>query len=191
MLNPSKPRAPTPKLRRWLWSCAALWLAALGAFGAEASREHQIKAAFLYNFTKFVEWPATAFAGPETPLVLGVVGQGTLAGELEKVVKDRKFNGRDLIVKTILSPAAAKDVHLLYVASGEDAQIDAIMAGLKGASTLTVGESEAFVRKGGIINFVPEADKVRFELNSAAADRAGLKVSAQLQKLAKTVRKQP
>ncbi len=155
-----------------------------------ASKEYQIKAAFLYNFTKFVEWLPDSFEGPDTPIVIAVAGKAPCAAELEQAVKDRTVNGRKILVKTAETPAAAKGAHVLFLSASEDSRLEEWLGAVRKAGTLTVGETEPFAKAGGIIRFVLEGDKVRFEINMDSAERAGLKISAQLQKLAKTIRKQ-
>ena len=161
--------------------------------GAESpsSKEQQLKARFIYNFLKFVEWPANRFQDTNAPLIIGVTGKGSISAALETTVKGRKINGRELIVKVVDSPETAKATHLLFVAPTEDGRFDTWLPRLAGASVLTVGESDQFGKSGGIIRFMPDGDKLRFEINMDAADQAGLKISAQLQKLAKAVRRKP
>jgi hypothetical protein len=161
--------------------------------GAESpsSKEQQLKARFIYNFLKFVEWPANRFQDTNAPLIIGVTGKGSISAALETTVKGRKINGRELIVKVVNSPETAKATHLLFVAPTEDGRFDTWLSGLAGACVLTVGESDQFGKSGGIIRFMPDGDKLRFEINMDAADQAGLKISAQLQKLAKAVRRKP
>jgi hypothetical protein len=170
--------------------------APLMAYGAEASlsREQQLKAAFLYNFTKFIEWPAPSFASTHDPIVIGVLGHSPSAAALglalDQTVANRSVNGRGIIVKHVDTAAEAAATHLLFVPSPDEAQFEQIRAALEGSPVLTVGESSAFARLGGAINFVVEGDKVRFEISTVPAERAGLHISAQLQKLARLVRKE-
>jgi len=178
---------------------AILLLATLGLLlaGSERSRaaetsvpkEYQIKAAFLYNFTKFVEWPDSAFADPNKPIVIGVLGPNPFGGELAKAIEGRKVNGRDLVLQTIQKVDDLKAVHVLFIGSEEDRKLAEHLAALKGNPVLTVGETEIFAKRGGIITFSLEGDKVRFEINMESAEQGGLKISAQLQKLAKSVRR--
>ncbi|MCX6903989.1 MAG: YfiR family protein [Verrucomicrobia bacterium] len=163
------------------------------AAGAEAVsfQEHPVKAAFIYNFFKFVEWPASRFQETNAPLLIGVVGRGPITAALEAAVQDRKINGRNLLVQAVATPEEARAAHLLFVAATEDKQLDKLLKALATSSVLTVGESEAFARQGGMICFVLENGKIRFEINMDSAQRAGVKVSAQLQKLARTVRRTP
>ena len=153
-------------------------------------REYQLKAAFLFNFTKFVEWPTQSFAIVESPVVIGVLGKNPFGNELENAVKARTINGRPLLVKFLTTIESAREVQLLFVAQDYDQQKELFIA-LKHTNVLTVGESESFAKQGGIITLTLEGDKLRFEINMDSADEAKLKISAQLQKLATAVRRQP
>jgi hypothetical protein len=170
---------------------AIVWLLLVGstALRAEVSKEQQLKAALLFNFTKFVEWSPASFPAPDSPLVIGVLGSRPFADEMEKVAKNRNVNGHKISVRKLQSPAGARGVHLLFVSASEDARLGELRGTLRGANVLTVGESDAFARSGGVITFVIVGGKVRFDINSAAAEQASVKISAQLQKLARTVRK--
>jgi hypothetical protein len=185
-----------PVLRsHWLWAALALLGVLLfaagtaGAADAASNKEDQIKAAFVYNFTKFVEWPAASFPEKDAPIVMGVFGKNPFGQELHEAIKDRKVNGRALALRTIHRLEDIRAVHLLFIPAAADAQLAEVTEKLKGASVLTVGESDAFANAGGMIRFVLEGDKVRFEINMDSAEQAGLKISAQLQKLARAVRR--
>jgi hypothetical protein len=169
------------------------WLVGGRCVAAESlgTKEYQLKAAFLYNFTKFVEWPTNSFDDPDAPLILAVAGKGPCAAELEQVVKGRTANGRRIVVKMVETPEAAKGAHVLFLPASEDPRIEEWLGAVRNAGTLTVGESEPFAKAGGIIRFLLEGDKVRFEINVDSTEQAGLKISAQLLKLAKTVRRNP
>jgi len=168
-----------------LWAAPSNAGAAAGA--AAPARECEIKAAFLYNFTKFVDWPERTFANADAPIVIGVFGESPCAQELERLTKDRKVNGRTLVVRRIASAAEAKVTQLLFVGSAQEAQFAGLEPAIESLPVLTVGESPRFVTLGGAIDFVPQGDKIRFEINIDAAEHAGLKISAQLQKLATVV----
>jgi hypothetical protein len=180
---------------RWLAGLlsAAFLFAGLTASLAQdaASKEYQIKAAYLYNFAKFVEWPADCFTNSQSPLVIGVFGQNPFGDELKTIAKDHKINGRDIIIKPVATPAEAGGVHLMFLGTTEDDHVAEMLAALKNSSVLTVGESEKFTAAGGMIHFVRDADKVRFEINASAAEQHGLKISAQLLKLAKAIHTEP
>jgi hypothetical protein len=155
------------------------------------SKEYQIKAAYLYNFAKFVEWPADSFTNNQSPLVIGVFGQNPFGDELKAIAKDHKINGRDIVIKPVATLAEAGGVHLMFFGVTEDDRVAGMLAALKNSSVLTVGESGKFFAAGGMITFVREADKVRFEIDAPAAEQHGVKISAQLLKLAKPIPPDP
>jgi hypothetical protein len=168
-----------------IWAAPAL----AGAAGAAAApaREYEIKAAFLYNFTKFVDWPAQTFANDDAPIVIGVLGDSPCVQALERLIKDRKVNGRTIVVRRIASAAEAKVTQLLFVGSAQEAQFAGLEPAIESLPVLTVGESPGFATLGGAIDLLPQGDKIRFEINIDVAEHAGLKISAQLQKLATVV----
>jgi hypothetical protein len=151
-------------------------------------KEHELKAAFLYNFTKFIEWPTNRFADTNAPFVVAVVDDGPLTTELEQVANSRKVGGRVLIIKQVKAPAEMRGVHMVFFHDLPDSRVKEWLTAAHAAGVLTVGESEAFFKQGGMINFLLEGEKIRFEINVDQTETAGLKISAQLQKLAKSVR---
>lgn len=155
------------------------------------SKEYQIKAAFIYNFTKFVEWPAEAFPQPVSPIVIGVLGSNPFGDELRKTVENRRVNGRELVIQPISSPRDLQSVHVLFISASEAGRWSEILRPLQQRPVLTIAETEAFLKEGGMIGFVFDGDKVRFAVNMDSAEAAGIKISAQLQKLASSVRKKP
>jgi hypothetical protein len=177
------------RARRHAWllcACmAGVFAGAAGVACAAGPSDYDIKAAFLYNFTKFVEWPQGAFPGVEDPIVVGVLGAPQCAEALEQLVKTRKVSGRSIVVRRVATAQEAKSAHVLFVGVDEATQFARMLPALQGAPVLTVGESSDFTGLGGEITFVLEDSKVRFEINSVAAERAGLKISAQLLKLAR------
>jgi hypothetical protein len=166
----------------------ALGLTTASKADSTISREYKVKAAFIYNFAKFVEWPSQKLGGDSSPLVIGVLGPNPFGDELENALKGRQINGRPLVVRQFDNIEAAKTAHLLFITLNDESKL---RKASKEYGILTVGQSEAFARSGGIIIFTFEDDKLRFEINIGAAEQAGLKISAQLQKLAQTVRKGP
>lgn len=165
------------------------------AFASEPppiSKEYQVKAAFLFNFTKFVEWPSERFSSRDTPIVIAVLGRNPFGDELEKLVRNRLVDGRPVVVQPLLSAEEAKsgvaDFHVLFVAAGEEAHFADLLKIVPLVGVLTVGESDRFASFGGTVTFVVVESRVRFEINRAAAEAAGLKLSAQLQKLAAAAR---
>jgi hypothetical protein len=156
---------------------------------AEVPKEYQVKAAFLYNFTRFVEWPAGRFADDASPIVIGVLGQNPFGDELEKAIAGRTVNGRSIMAKSVTAAEEISGVHILFVPAGAENRVPAAV--WQNTGILTVGETEAFAAPGGTITFVREGDKVRFAINLGSAERSGLKLSAQLLKLATAVRRKP
>src|ERR1043166_3076706 len=116
-----------------------------------SAKEYQLKAAFLYNFTKFVGWPSNDSENANAPFVLGVAGNVSCAAELEQIVKDRKVNGREFVVRTVVTPAAASGVHVLFLCGSEDARLEQWLAVARRAALLTGGGSEAFIKTRGSI----------------------------------------
>lgn len=179
------------RLRRAL--CGLLLSVSGATFGADATdtREYQIKAAFLYNFTRFVEWPASSFADAGSPIVIGAYCADPFGAVLKAIVKGRTVNGRGIVARKLDTVELATSAHVVFVCAAKDTEFAHIESVVDGRPVLTVGETDAFAEAAGIIRFVLDEEKVRFEINMAAAERAGLKVSAQLQKLATAVRRAP
>ena len=155
---------------------------------AQSPREYQIKAAFLYNFAKFVEWPDDRFADKKAPVVLCVIGIDPFGEILEQTMKGKKIKGRAIIINRIKELENLKSCHLLFVSSSEREDVPQIVGLLSGASVLTTGDMDRFANKGGIINLIKRGNRIRFEINPDAADRAGLKLSSKLLNLATIVR---
>lgn len=169
---------------------AVAWAVALGLGGqaaraADVAKEYQIKAAFLYNLARYVEWPESRFAAADSPITFGVLGANPFGPELERISRGRRVGTHPIVVVRVSTPAEQSGVHVLFVsADGERRLAPQALAGV-----LTVGESERFAGRGGIITFISEAQKVRFMVNLDAANSAGLKISSQLLKLASVVRR--
>lgn len=191
MENGAKNAGSIRKHRAWLTFFCLIFFGSQSLFSADSpvSKEYQIKAAFLYNFTKFVEWPPQRFETTASPIRIGVLGTNPFGDELELIVRGRKINGRELKIKILESTNEATTVDLLFVTAGEEKRITDDMAKIQSAGVLTVGESKQFGELGGIIIFTKVAGKIRFEINQDSAEQAGLKISAQLLKLADGVHK--
>jgi YfiR/HmsC-like len=158
-------------------------------FDAAGSSEYLVKAGFIYNFAKLVEWPAATFTNPGQAIVVGVLGSDSFAATLEHVVDGKKVDVRPFTVKRLKSAKDSKECgcQMLFIASAESAHAEEIIQLLKGTSVLTIAETPGFSKQGGIINFVLEDSKVRFEVNVDAAKHAGLNISSRLLSLAKIV----
>jgi len=174
---------------------------------AAENKEYQIKAAFLYNFIKFVDWPKEKMSDVNEPIVVGIIGKDPFGNAIDIItgehVKDKKlvvrwFNSFEDSKKSDEKnkPGVHREIeairkcHLLFFCSSEKNDIEEIMKPLKGSHVLTVGDMNGFLESGGVINFIIENKKVRFEINIPAAKRAGLEIRAQLLRLAKRVIKE-
>jgi hypothetical protein len=150
-----------------------------------APLEYQVKAAFLLNFTKFIEWPPSAFRQPDSPVSICVLGGDPFGSALDQIVSGEVVNGRKVVAQRIKSVPPPQACQALFVGRLEK-DAGKILPGL-GSGVLTVGEGENFIRDGGMIAFVIENRRVRFEINQAVAENSGLKLSSKLLSVAKPV----
>jgi uncharacterized protein DUF4154 len=156
----------------------------IGYGESRMAREYQVKAAFLYNFVKFVDWPASAFPPTGDPVVIGVIGEDPFGAILDKVLQGKTCcHDRKLVVRRFQRIEDVTECHVLFISSSEKARLADILQILDGASVLTVGEMDRFAERGGMIGFRRADNKLRFEINTDAASRAGLTISSQLLKL--------
>jgi hypothetical protein len=149
-----------------------------------APSEYQVKAAFLLNFTKFVEWPAAAFASPDAPLSICILGEDPFGETLDKTVEGEATNGHKIIVQRIRH-VSHPSCHVIFVVREEKETAKALASIRPGV--LTVGDGDGFLREGGMIRFVLENRRVRFDVNPAAAAKAGLQISSKLLNVARAV----
>jgi len=147
---------------------------------AQTATEYQVKAAFLFNFAKFVEWPPSSFSNASAPLRICVFGRDPFGQELRDMVDEKTVNGRKLEVDYMVDLRLAKTCHILFIASSQKARLKQILERLRGTAALTVSDSEGFAEQGGMINFVLDNDRVQFKVNRNAAHQAGLKISSKL-----------
>src|SRR6266480_2660061 len=145
------------------------------------------KAAFLYKFSAFVEWPLRAFAGPESSFTIGVIGADELAAQLEQIVKGRTVLERAVVVRRMRRGESVEGIQMLFIGQAEGARLAEILASAKGQSVLTVTESEDALSHGSMINFVFVDDKVRFDVALPQAERGALRISARLLAVARKV----
>ena len=141
--------------------------------------EYQVKAAFLYNFAKFVEWPEQAFSDEQTPFKIGVLGTNPFGNAFDKVGQKR-IKGHSFKVIYFDELPAQEQCHILFVRAEKAALLPQVLRQLDEASVLVIGETEGFVQGGGAINFFLDDGKVRFQINPQAAQRANLKISSKL-----------
>lgn len=173
-----------------LRSLFAVLILAFGSTAAlaqtSANREYEIKAAYLYNFINYVNWPDSALPTGQS-ITLGVVGENPF-GEALDPLNGKIVKGRKLVIRKAATPEERKACQILFISPSEKSRMPDILAELKDAKVLTVSETEGFAARGGIINFIEERNKVRFEINPEAARRTGFTISSELLKLAKIVR---
>lgn len=150
---------------------------------AQAANEYQVKAAFIYNFAKFVEWPGDSF-GEGGVLVVGVVGDDPFGSALDQL-NGNSANGRRLRIKRLRWDESLRSCQILFISNSERRHLGKIMDSIRGTSVLTIGEMSEFNQAGGIIKFVIQDYKVRFEINAGAAGQARLRISSKLLALSK------
>jgi hypothetical protein len=166
---------------------AATCLMPHSSFAQTSATASMLKAAFLYNFAKFTDWPEDALA-PGQRLVLCVLGDAAVSDALEQTIKGRSAEGHELIVQAVKAGGAFRSCHLLYTA-GLDAKRSAqLVDELKGTTVFTVGDADSFCESGGIAQLVLEHDRMRFAINVMAAERARLHLSSKLLSLATIVK---
>ena len=166
---------------------------------AAESKEYQIKAAFLYNFIQFVDWPKEKVADSNQPIIIGIIGRDPFGNVFESL-KNKKIKGKSVVIRRVKTFEELKKngeledkinelkkFHVLFICSSENKNLKQIIDPIKTNNILTVGETDNFLESGGIINFVLEEKKVRFEINLDAANTSKLKISSQLLRLAEKV----
>lgn len=175
---------------------------ALAHYDEEAHRrEYKIKAAFIYNFLKGVEWPQEVFADPNIPIKVGIIGR-ELFGEAFDPIKNKSVKGRKVIIRKLIGPSQITDsnnplesldvkeiksFHLLFICASESQYLDGILNLVRDKPVLTISEIDGFMQAGGIINFVPDTPKAIFEVNLIASERAKLVISSKLLRIADKV----
>ena len=167
-------------MRKLCWAALALWAATAAVYAQTGPSEYDVKAVFLYNFVRLVDWPE---GPPSSPIRICVVGTHPIEEKLEETLRGESFEGQPLIVRTIAHPDADCEVLFIPRRSAEGEYLRAV----EGRPVLTVGESPDFIQQGGMINFFLDGKRVRFEINPAAASRANLRISSRLLQLAKLV----
>lgn len=171
------------------------WVAAPACPGADLEKrsvEYKIKAAFMLNFAKFVEWPTNRFPLPTSPVRIGVLGKDPFGDDLERVVAGRVIDRRKFEITRATEPEGVVGCHIVFVSSSERRRFAEVIETLHAAHVLTVGEHEHFTQQGGAVRFflhqetVSSESTVRFEISSAATAKTGVRVSARLLQLART-----
>jgi len=183
------PRDVQASARIWCVVCCGLLLLGGrdGLAQAGPSREYQIKAVFLFNFAQFVEWPAVAFAGSTSPLVIGILGGDPFGAYLDETVRDEKVNNRPLAIQRYHQVDEIKTCHVLFISRSEASRLDQILVSLKDRSILLVGDADDFVQRGGMIRLATTQSKIRVSINVDAAKAANLTISSKLLRAAELV----
>lgn len=157
--------------------------------GEPALSEGRLKAEFIERFTRFTEWPATSsLADPASPFVIGVFGRNSLADSLEGIAAARRAKGRPILVQRVLRLEGIEACHVLFIPRSQRQSLPQILARAFERPILTVGDVEGFAEAGVIVNFFVHDERLRFEINTAAAERSGLRIGAPLLELARVVR---
>jgi len=149
--------------------------------------ENAVKAAFVYNFVKFVDWPAKSFDRPDSPIILAIVGHDPISQAIEHCVQGKTVDGRAFVVKHLKWDQNLRASHVLFICASEKEHLGQLAGVVKGTSILTVGETPGFAGRYGVIGFFLDHGRVRFEINEEAAKRAQLSISSRLLSLAKLV----
>jgi hypothetical protein len=154
--------------------------AAVAQSGSDDDIERQVKAAYLYKFGSYVEWPERAFATPGGHVRIGIIGANPLADELSQMVAGRVINGRQITVYKLKPGDSLTGIHILFIAGTSNDRLSEILAVVKGQPTLTITESEQGLALGGMINFLIVSGKLRFEVAPKMAQQGSLNISARL-----------
>lgn len=149
-------------------------------------KEYQLKAVFLLNFAKFVTWPSTGFANAGTPFQICVLGENPFGSSLEEIVRGMNVAGRIFAIRGVSDGRQAAGCHILFFGASERKRSRVVLAEIKGAGILTVGETDDFLANGGVIQFKLKDAQLRFEIDADAAIRENLKISSKLLSLGDT-----
>ena len=162
-------------------------LRAAGAEAAATALERSVKAAFLYKFLGYAEFPPAAFGEVSAPVVIGIVGADELAAELSRIVAGRMVNQRPVVVKLVREGEAAAGVHLLFIGGEDGARVRAVLKAVNPEPMLVVTEAEHGLQNGSVINFKIVEQRVRFDVSLESADKHGVKLSSRLLTVANQV----
>jgi len=154
---------------------------------AQSASEYELKAMFLYNFPKFIEWLPESFSNDAAPFVVGVLGNDPFSGQLDQMLNGKSLNARTVIVKHFKWGQNLRECQLLFISGSEQKRLGQILESLKGTSVLTVSDINSFCQKGGVIGLELENKKIQFIVNLDTADQARLRISSKLLSLAKRV----
>lgn len=150
----------------------------------KVSKEYQVKAAFLLNFIRFVDWPSTAFTSEQAPIIIGILGANPFGTYLNEIITDEKIGGRSLLVQQYQHINDIKSCHILFVNKAETEYLPQVPEILKGKDILTISDAPDFLKQGGMILFFNRSNKIQFQINLDAVKKTKLDISSKLLRLA-------
>jgi hypothetical protein len=169
-----------PVLRLLVVAGAAFIVSVHGLYAADAPTENQVQAVFLFNFSRFVEWPAQVFAAPNDPFVICIVGSDPFGARLDEAVRNEQINGHPLTVRRFHSISEVDNCQILFIDRSEMVHIGQILTALDHRSTLTVSQADDAAQRGVMIQFATENSRIRLRINVGSARAAGLTISSKL-----------
>jgi hypothetical protein len=161
--------------------------AALMAQEKEANA-NQVKAAFIVKIAQYVEWPETAFANADAPVVIGILGRDPFGPDFDEALSGQRLRGRVFSIQRYQEPPDEGRCHLLFISRSESNRLRSIFSRFATRPVLTIGDVDRFSQQGGIINFIQEEGKIRFEINVDACKRANLRISSKLLQVSRLIR---
>lgn len=150
--------------------------------------ERRVKAAFLYKFISYIAWPEDSFTLPDSPVVIGVLGDDLLMAELGEAVAGRSVEGRPVLIRRLREPDSLTGIHVLFVAAAENTRLPLLVRATANQAVLVVSEAEGALAQGSMINFVMTSGRVKFEIAPDTAEKRGIKLSSRLLTVAQSVR---
>jgi hypothetical protein len=165
-----------------------LGLLASGICRAQTFNEYQVKAAFLYTFAKFVEWPPQAFSSPSGAMAICILGDDPFGNFLDDAVRGKTVEGRPLVVYRMADFPAGHECKILFIATSERRRMPALLESAATRSVLTVGDTADFASQGGVIGLQLDGQRIRLSVNLAAAEKARLRISSRLLSLATIIK---
>ncbi len=169
------------------FAAALIWLTGASRCSAEVSREYQLKAAFLFNFVQFTKWPPDAFVSANAPITIGILGEDPFETALDEIIRGETIGDRPIVVQRGKRVEELERCHVIFISQSEKSKVADIVSRIGNKPILTVSSLDGFARRGGVIGFFLEGNKVRFEINPSRAASCGLKLSSQLLGVAKIV----
>lgn len=175
-LKGPSPSANLCAARQWLGALFLLLTTAVP--GQTPSVEYRIKAAYMFNFAKFVSWPQNVFPAPDSPIVIGILGKDPFGAEIDHTVAGKTIDLRPLLIRRLAETEPLGGCHILFVADSERKRLPQILESIRGLPILTVAEMEEFTGAGGMIRFVKRENTIRFEIDLEPVNAAALKISS-------------